>query len=72
LATSELATEKGELPDLRKIIKLVLETGAAEIILCRNQLKLPARIQREEKAYIIQLDAAVSMVQVRMRGLLVV
>ncbi|HEX3386435.1 MAG TPA: JAB domain-containing protein [Mucilaginibacter sp.] len=72
LATSEMETENGTLPDLKKIIKLVLEAGAAEIALCRNAIKLPVSFQNEEKAYIIQLDAAASMLQINMRGLLII
>ena len=72
LATSELKTEKGKLPDLKGIMKLSLEAGAAEIMLCRNDLKLPARYCDEEKAFIIQLDAAASMLKIKMRGLLVI
>ena len=72
LATSELETEKGKLPDLKNIIKLSLEAGAAEIILCRNDTKLPSRFCDQEKAYIIQLDAAASMLKIKMRGLLLV
>jgi DNA repair protein RadC len=72
LATSEMETEKGQLPDLKKIIKLVLEAGAAEIVLCRNAVKLPVSFQNEERAYIIQLDAAANMLQINMRGLLII
>ena len=72
LATSELETEKGKLPDLKGIIKLSLEAGAAEIMLCRNDLKLPSRFCDNEKAFIIQLDAAASMLKIKMRGLLII
>lgn len=72
LATCELETEKGKLPDLKGMIKLSLEAGAAEIMLCRNDIKLPSRFCDQEKAYIIQLDAAASMLKINMRGLLVV
>lgn len=72
LATSELETEKGKLPDLKEIIKLSLEAGAAEIMLCRNDIKLPSRFCDQEKAFIIQLDAAASMLKIKMRGLLVI
>ncbi|MGZ3891739.1 MAG: UPF0758 domain-containing protein [Mucilaginibacter sp.] len=72
LATSELETEKGKLPDLKWIIKLSLEAGAAEIMLCRNDIKLPNRFCDQEKAFIIQLDAAASMLKIKMRGLLVI
>jgi len=72
LATSELTTKKGKLPDLKGIIKLSLEAGAAEIMLCRNDIKLPSRFCDQEKAFIIQLDAAASMLKIKMRGLLIV
>jgi DNA repair protein RadC len=72
MATSELATEKGKLPELKGIIKLSLEAGTAEIMLCRNDLKLPSLFCDQEKAFIIQLDAAASMLKIKMRGLLVI
>jgi DNA repair protein RadC len=72
LASSELETEKGLLPDLKRVIKLVLESGASEMALCRNTVKLPTSYQNEEKAYVIQLDAAASMLQIKMRGLVII
>ena len=72
LATSELETEKGKLPDLKAMIKLSLEAGAAGIMLCRNDIKLPSRFCDQEKAFVIQLDAAASMLKIKMRGLLIV
>jgi DNA repair protein RadC len=72
LASSKLETEKGKLPDLKAMIKLSLEAGAAEMMLCRNDIKLPARFCDHEKAFIIQLDAAASMLKIKMRGLLVI
>jgi DNA repair protein RadC len=72
LATSELETEQGKLPDLKAMIKLSLEAGAVEMMLCRNDIKLPSRLCDQEKAFIIQLDAAASMLKIKMRGLLVV
>lgn len=72
LATSELETEKAKLPDLKGIVKLSLEAGAAQIMLCRNDIKLPSRFCGQEKAFIIQLDAAASMLKINMRGLLVI
>lgn len=72
LASSRLRNQKGKLPDIKKIIKLSLETGAAEFILCRNDIKIPAKQTDQEKAYIIQLDAAACMFRFKMRGLLVI
>lgn len=72
LATSPLDVERGKLPDLKNVIRLSLESGAAEIVLCRNEIKLPVRFCNQEKAYIIQLDAAASMLRIKMRGLLVI
>lgn len=72
LATSELKADQGELPDLKDIMKLSLEAGAAQIMLCRNAIKLPSRFCDREKAFIIQLDAAASMLKLKMRGLLIV
>ena len=72
LATSQLETEKGKLPDLKAMIKLSLEAGAAEIVLCRNDIKLANRFCDQEKAFIIQLDAAASMLKIKMRGLLII
>jgi len=72
LATSKLETEKGKLPDLKGIMKLSLDAGAAEIMLCRNDIKLPSRLCDQEKAFIIQLDAAASMLKMKMRGLLII
>jgi len=72
LATTEMQTEKGKLPDLKGMIKISLEAAAAEIMLCRNELKLPAGYCDQEKAFVIQLDAAASMLQINMRGLLVI
>lgn len=72
MATSEIETEEGQLPDLKKIIRLALETGAAEIVLCRNAFKLPPGLGNQEKAFIIQLDAAASMLKIKMRGLLII
>lgn len=72
LATCELETNKKAMPDMRRIMKLSLEAGAAEIMLCRNELKLPSRFCDQEKAFIIKLDAAASMLKIKMRGLLVI
>lgn len=72
LATCELQTEKGKLPDLKNMMKLSLEAGANEIVLCRNDIKLSTRFCNQEKAFIIQLDAAASMLKMKMRGLLIV
>ena len=72
LATSEIPTEKGKLPDIKQMMKLSLEAGAYEMVLCRNNIKLPTRFCNQEKAFIIQLDAAASMLKMKMRGLLIV
>lgn len=72
LASSEIESEVGKLPNLKQIIRLVLESGAAEIMLCRNEIKVPMRYKNEEKAYIIQLDAATSMLKINLRGLLII
>jgi DNA repair protein RadC len=72
LASSEIEREEGKLPDLKQIIRLVLESGAAEIMLCRNDIKVPISHKNEEKAYIIQLDAATSMLKINLRGLLII
>jgi DNA repair protein RadC len=72
LASSQIETEEGKLPDLKQIIRLVLESGAAELMLCRNEIKMPARYKNEEKAYVVQLDAAASMLKIHMRGLLII
>lgn len=72
LATSAIKTEKGKLPNLKGIMKLSLEAGASEIMLCRNDIKLPSPICDQEKAFVIQLDAAASMLKIKMRGLLVI
>jgi len=72
LATSEMLSGTGPFPDIKSILKLSLEAGAFEIILCRNKVKLPKKIADEEKAYTIQLDAAASMLRIKMRGLMVI
>jgi DNA repair protein RadC len=72
LATTKLKTEEGKPPDLKAMIKLSLEAGAAEIVLCRNDIKLPSRFCDQEKAFVIQLDAAASMLKIKMRGLLLI
>lgn len=72
LATYELVTETSKLPDLKSIIKLSLETGAATIIMCRNEVQLTEKYLNKEKAFVIQLDAAASMLKIKMRGLLIV
>lgn len=72
LATSELPTSRNQLPELKTIMKLSLETGAAEIILCRNDIRLPTKIDDQEKAFVIQLDAAASIFKLKFRGLLIV
>jgi DNA repair protein RadC len=72
LATSEMQAGPGPFPDIKSILKLSLEAGAFEIILCRNKTKLPKKIADEEKAYTIQLDAAASMLRIKMRGLMVI
>nr|WP_067057237.1 UPF0758 domain-containing protein [Mucilaginibacter sp. L294] len=72
LATSEMTTESSPFPDIKSIVKLSLEAGAFEIILCRNKFKLSKKIADEEKAYTIQLDAAASMLRIKMRGLMVI
>ena len=48
------------------------EAAAAEIMLCRNDLKLPGKHCDQEKAFVIQLDAAASMLKIKMRGLLII
>ncbi|WP_454802985.1 UPF0758 domain-containing protein [Mucilaginibacter phyllosphaerae] len=72
LATSEMAKGPGPFPDIKSILKLSLEAGAFEVILCRNKIKLSKKIANEEKAYTIQLDAAASMLRIKMRGLMVI
>lgn len=72
LATVELVTEKNKLPDLNNIIKLTVEAGAAEIVLCRNEAPLTDDYSNEENAYILQLDAAANMLKVHFRGLLTI
>jgi DNA repair protein RadC len=72
LATSEMATGPSPFPDIKSILKLSLEAGAFEIVLCRNKFRLFKRIADEEKAYTIQLDAAFSMLRIKMRGLMVI
>ncbi|MFI5160516.1 MAG: UPF0758 domain-containing protein [Sphingobacteriales bacterium] len=72
MATNEIDTETDKLPDLKAIIKLTLEAGACEMILCRNALNLPERLQNQENAFVIELDAAASMLKIKMRGLLVI
>ncbi|MFA6248715.1 MAG: UPF0758 domain-containing protein [Mucilaginibacter sp.] len=72
LATSEMVTGPGPFPDIKSILKLSLAAGAFEIVLCRNKIKLPKKIADEEKAYTIQLDAAASMLRIKMRGLMVI
>jgi DNA repair protein RadC len=72
LATSEMIIGPGPFPDIKSILKLSLEAGAFEIILCRSKIKLPKKIADEEKAYTIQLDAAASMLRIKMRRLMVI
>jgi DNA repair protein RadC len=72
LATSEMAIGPGPFPDIKSILKLSFEAGVFEIVLCRNKFKLSKKIADEEKAYTIQLDAAASMLRIKMRGLMVV
>jgi DNA repair protein RadC len=72
LATSALTTAKGKLPYMPAIIKLTLEAGASEIIICRNEVELPEKFCNEEKAFIIELDAAASMLKINMRGILII
>jgi hypothetical protein len=72
LATSEMIIGPRPFPDIKSILKLSLDAGAFEIILCRSKIKLPKKIADEEKAYTIQLDAAASMLRIKMRGLMVI
>jgi len=72
LATSELPITENELPSLKVIIKLCLDSGAAIIMLCRNEVKLTEAYLNREKAFVIQLDAAACMLKIKMRGLLVI
>jgi DNA repair protein RadC len=72
LATSELLTEQGKLPKLNPVIRLCLEAGATTIMICRNELVLDEKYLSKEKAFVIQLDAAASMLKIKMRGLLIV
>lgn len=71
LATNELITDN-KLPQLKGIIKLSLEAGAASIVICRNEVHLTEKYLNTEKAFVIQLDAAASMLKIKMRGLLIV
>jgi DNA repair protein RadC len=72
LATSEIIVEEEHPPSLKSIIKLCLEAGAASIIICRNDVALPERYLNQEKAFVVQLDAAAAMLKIKMRGLLIV
>jgi len=72
LATSKLVTEHGKLPQLTPVIKLCLEAGAAVMMICRNEVKLSTQFLNTEKAFVIQLDAAASMLEIKMRGLLII
>lgn len=71
LATTEYVIDKKKLPEVKHLIKKALETGASEIVLCRPGCKLPSKYLNEEKALVIQLDAAASMMNIRWRGLLI-
>lgn len=72
LATNEMATENNKLPDLKSTIRLSLDAGAATIMICRNDVHMTEKYLNNEKAFVIQLDAAASMLRIKMRGLLIV
>lgn len=71
LATHEIQLDKKKPPALTNILKIVLDTGAQEILICRKELRLSEKYLSNEKAFVIQLDAAASMFNIRMRGLLI-
>jgi predicted ATPase with chaperone activity len=58
--------------DLNMPRQKIVISGSYEIVLCRNDIKLPSPFCDQEKAFIIQLDAAASMLKMKMRGLLII
>jgi len=71
LATQEFAIDAYVPPGINAIIRAALAAGAADIVLCRSPFDLPDHYLDKEKAMIIQLDAAASMLNMNMRGLFV-
>jgi len=73
LATRELLTKEIRHPNLKDIIRLCLDAGAAHILLCRNKVKIKIndRFLNEENAFVIELDAAACMLKMIFKGLVV-
>ena len=71
LATQEIAFGNDGPPSVQLIIKAALAAGAAEIILCRAAFELSNKYLNEESAFIIQLEAAACMMNMGMRGLVI-
>lgn len=71
LATQEIAISNDRPPSVKLIIKAALAAGAAEILLCRTTFELSNQYLNEESAFIIQLEAAACMMNMGMRGLVI-
>jgi DNA repair protein RadC len=71
LATQEFDIRENEPPCIQTIIRSALAAGAHELVICRAPFELSPNYLNREKAFIIQLDAAASMLNMGMRGLLV-
>jgi DNA repair protein RadC len=72
LATQEFPLDNHNPPSVKSIIQISVSAGAAEIILCRSQFNFDDDFLNSEKAFISQLDAAAAMMNVGMRGLVIV
>jgi DNA repair protein RadC len=71
LATHELLIKGKCHPNLKDVIRLCLEAGAARIWLCRNEVTANENFINEENAFSIELDAAASMLRMSYNGLIV-
>jgi len=70
LATQEFPILENNTPSIKLLIQAALAAGAAEVILCRQSFQLETDYFNKEKAFIIQFDAAATMMNLNMRGLL--
>ena len=72
LATAEYPIRQGNPPALAGIIRTASDAAAKEIVLCRPSIMLSETYLNKEKAFIIALDAAASMLTIKFSGLLVI
>ena len=70
LATKELRLGKNGLPAIKAVMICSLETGAAAIMICRNNFPLNDEQLNAEKGLVAALDEAMGTLNIRFHGLI--